>query len=285
MLALDADYVVSDELIAELEKLQPDPQTAGYRASFVYCINGKKLQSGIYPPVTVLYRREAASYIQDGHTQRVALEGPIEDLRSPMFHDDRKSLKTLVQVTDAIHRTRSAKTARSRSAELGFADRLRRWRFVVPPAMLVYCLIVRGGIFDGWAGFYYAFQRTLAELMLSVHLIARTIYADNRRCIFSASTLITATRRRRLLKMASLIAAVEEERFNRFKHSAGFPAQAIRYCLDAAGIGLEDLDHVGISRDPSAHLHKKILFAATRVASQCQARSRIDSATLRKCAT
>src|ERR671915_1257096 len=62
-----------------------------------------------------------------------------------------------------------------------------------------------------------------------------------------------------------LIAAAEEERFNRFKHAAGFPEQAIRYCLHAAGIAIEDLDHVGISRDPSAHLHKKILFAATRI--------------------
>src|SRR5215207_288261 len=70
-----------------------------------------------------------------------------------------------------------------------------------------------------------------------------------------------------IVKDGHLIAAVEEERFNRFKHSAGFPEQSIRYCLDAAGIALEDLDHVGISRDPSAHLHKKILFAATRVAS------------------
>ena len=32
-----------------------------------------------------------------------------------------------------------------------------------------------------------------------------------------------------------LIAAAEEERFNRFKHSAGFPEQAIRYCLDDGG--------------------------------------------------
>ncbi len=71
-----------------------------------------------------------------------------------------------------------------------------------------------------------------------------------------------------IIKDGRLIAAAEEERFNRFKHSAGFPAHAIRYCLDAAGIGLEDVDHVGISRDPSAHLHKKILFAATRVASK-----------------
>ena len=66
----------------------------------------------------------------------------------------------------------------------------------------------------------------------------------------------------------TLIAGVEEERFNRIKHCAGFPEQSIRYCLAAAGIGLEDLDHVGISRDPSAHLHKKVLFAASRAAKQ-----------------
>jgi carbamoyltransferase len=47
-----------------------------------------------------------------------------------------------------------------------------------------------------------------------------------------------------------LVAAVEEERFNRIKHCAGFPADSIRYCLKAAGIGLEDIDHIGISRDP-----------------------------------
>jgi len=62
-----------------------------------------------------------------------------------------------------------------------------------------------------------------------------------------------------------LVAAAEEERFNRKKHCAGFPALAIRYCLDAAGITAAELDHVGISRDPSAHLHKKILFSITRL--------------------
>src|ERR1051325_6967543 len=92
VLALDADYVVTNELVAELEKLRPDSGTTGYRANFIYCINGKKLRSGIYPPVTVLYRREVFSYMQDGHTQRVALQGTIEELRSSLWHDDRKSL-------------------------------------------------------------------------------------------------------------------------------------------------------------------------------------------------
>src|SRR4026207_985127 len=77
-----------------------------------------------------------------------------------------------------------------------------------------------------------------------------------------------------------LIAAAEEERVKRFKPSAGFPETAIRYCLHAAGIGLEDLDHIGISRDPSAHLHKKILFAATRVTSlaRTQIKDRLGNA-------
>src|SRR5678815_2510365 len=71
-----------------------------------------------------------------------------------------------------------------------------------------------------------------------------------------------------IIKDGKLIAAVEEERFNRFKHCAGFPIESIKYCLLTAGVKIEDVDHVGISRDPSAHLHKKVLFAATRAAKQ-----------------
>lgn len=68
-----------------------------------------------------------------------------------------------------------------------------------------------------------------------------------------------------LVRDGKLVAAAEEERFNRVKHCAGFPSRAIDYCLREAGITAADLDHVGISRDPSAHLHKKLLFSLTRV--------------------
>lgn len=170
VLALDADYVLSDDLIAELTNLAPDVRTAGYRANFVYCIKGRKLRSGIYPPVTVLYRCEAATYVQDGHTQRVAVEGAIEDLHAPIFHDDRKSLKRWLNSQAKYTELEAQKLRAADPAQLDLADRLRRWRFVVPPVMLVYCLFVRGGILDGWAGFYYAFQRAMAEAMLSHRL-------------------------------------------------------------------------------------------------------------------
>ena len=59
-----------------------------------------------------------------------------------------------------------------------------------------------------------------------------------------------------LIRDGELIAAVEEERFNRVKHCAGFPTQSIEYCLKAAGISMKDVEHVGISRNPSANLHR-----------------------------
>src|SRR5215204_6355775 len=71
-----------------------------------------------------------------------------------------------------------------------------------------------------------------------------------------------------IIRDGELIAAVEEERFNRRKHCAGFPTESVKYCLSAAGVPIEGVEHIGISRDPSAHLHKKVLFAAQRAAKQ-----------------
>jgi carbamoyltransferase len=58
-----------------------------------------------------------------------------------------------------------------------------------------------------------------------------------------------------------LVAAVEEERFNRVKYAAGFPAHAIRYCLKEAGIELKDVDHVAVPRNPYARLVTKLFYA------------------------
>ena len=61
-----------------------------------------------------------------------------------------------------------------------------------------------------------------------------------------------------------LIAAVEEERFKRIKHWAGLPVQAISYCLNEAGISIEDVDHIAINRNPKANFMKKALFAFSK---------------------
>ncbi|CAK0772074.1 carbamoyltransferase [Gammaproteobacteria bacterium] len=58
-----------------------------------------------------------------------------------------------------------------------------------------------------------------------------------------------------------IVAAAEEERFRRVKHWAGFPSEAIRYCLQEVGINLEDLGHIAINTDPKANFLRKIGYA------------------------
>lgn len=71
-----------------------------------------------------------------------------------------------------------------------------------------------------------------------------------------------------------LVAAVEEERFNRVKYAAGFPAAAIRYCLKEAGLTLPEIDHVAVPRNPYARLATK-LFYALRMPSFARGRAKV----------
>src|SRR5438309_3625234 len=61
-----------------------------------------------------------------------------------------------------------------------------------------------------------------------------------------------------ILRDGMLVAAAEEERFRRIKHWAGFPSEAIKYCLREAGISLAELDHVALNQDARANLWRKI---------------------------
>ena len=67
-----------------------------------------------------------------------------------------------------------------------------------------------------------------------------------------------------LVKNGALVAAAEEERFRRIKHWAGFPSEAIRYCLAEAKISLSDVEHVAINQDSKANLWKKIGFTLAK---------------------
>jgi carbamoyltransferase len=76
---------------------------------------------------------------------------------------------------------------------------------------------------------------------------------------------------------AGLACAMEEERFSRLKHQAGFPSIAIRQSLKYAGVDPRELAHVAISRDPSAHLHRKLLFALSQGPKLSAVRDRLTN--------
>jgi carbamoyltransferase len=80
-----------------------------------------------------------------------------------------------------------------------------------------------------------------------------------------------------LLRDGVLVAAAEEERFRRFKHWPGFPAQAIAYCLREARISLADVDHLAVNQNSRANLLRKLRYLVTSPPSIAPLRERLTN--------
>ena len=78
-----------------------------------------------------------------------------------------------------------------------------------------------------------------------------------------------------LVRDGVLLAAAEEERFRRLKHWAGFPSQAIAYCLREAGLSLADVDHLAVNQDSRANWLRKLGYLVTRAPSFALLRDRL----------
>jgi glycosyltransferase involved in cell wall biosynthesis len=175
-LTLDADYVLTAELQEEIKKLEPVSDVALYWGEFDYCIFGRPLRASVYPPRVVLFRTKRARYVDEGHTQQLRVKGKLAKLKGKIWHDDRKPLNRWFQSQVRFSELEATYLLGAKSEELSRFDRLRKnWVIVAPMVMPIYLLLVRGLIFDGWNGWYYAFQRTVAEMMLSLRLIEQKL--------------------------------------------------------------------------------------------------------------
>ncbi len=172
VLSLDADYGITPLLRQEMAAaLQGVPaEVGGFRILFRYCVAGRTLRGSVLPPRIALFRRAAGDYIDDGHTQDLVLQGRCETLREPILHDDRKSLSRWFWAQERYLRLEVQKLRTTPRHQLSRADRLRQRHLIAPFAVLLLCLIWHRGLLDGWRGWYYAFQRMLVELMLSLML-------------------------------------------------------------------------------------------------------------------
>ena len=174
VLALDADFLVTDELRDELATLDPPPDVSGYRARFRYVIDGTVLRGSLYPPITALFRRRHARFRQDGHAYRVELaSGETRELAHFLWHDDRKPLSRWLRSQQRYAAEEADKLARSTFGELRWPDRVRKVPFAAAPLVVLQCLLLKGGLLDGRAGAKYAAQRALAELLITLKLLEK----------------------------------------------------------------------------------------------------------------
>ena len=175
VLSIDADYIVTDSLIEELNSLSQNNSLDGYFVKFKYCIFGKPLRGTILPPRQVLFKKDKGHYIDDGHAHKVIVNGNSGNLKSYIYHDDRKPLNRWLASQGKYMIIERQKIIELSNKKISFADKIRKQKILAPFIVFVYCLIFKGGILDGWAGWYYAFQRTLAEILLSIYLIEQDV--------------------------------------------------------------------------------------------------------------
>lgn len=171
VLCLDADYCLSNELVAELATLDSNSDIDSYYNNYKYCVFGKPLRGTLLPPRRNLFRCGQATYFNDGHAGMLQAPGKSGWLTAPIYHDDRKSLSRWLWAQDRYMAIEAKKLLNTPEHELTWGDRIRKQKVLAPFIILVYCLILKGGILDGRAGLYYAFQRMLAETLLAIWLI------------------------------------------------------------------------------------------------------------------
>jgi glycosyltransferase involved in cell wall biosynthesis len=173
LLALDADYYVPETFVAELASTELPADVRGAVARFQYAVNGHALRASLYPPRVVLAATAHASFWQDGHTQRISVDGRTVQLRETIVHDDRKDFRSFVarQRRYMIREAEKLRLLDPRS--IGVAGRIRKLIVIAPVAVLIQTLFVKGLILDGRPGLRYAWERFIAELILSRELLRR----------------------------------------------------------------------------------------------------------------
>ena len=173
-LALDADYFLPAAFTAELETLVPG-HLRGYQASFRYAVGGKPLRASLYPPRIVLAATPHATFWQDGHTQRISVDGDTGNLCEPIIHDDRKDFRAFVARQKRYMVAEAEKLRLRDPRSLGLPGRIRKLIVVAPLAVVVHSLFVKGLILDGVAGWRYTWERLVAEVILSRELLRQML--------------------------------------------------------------------------------------------------------------
>jgi hypothetical protein len=98
------------------------------------------------------------------------VDGSAQMLDGFVHHDDRKPFSHWLGSQDRYLKQEAEKLLKTPFNQLKFVDKLRYFIVPAPFFVLIYCLILRGGILDGKHGWLYAMQRVLAEILLSIRL-------------------------------------------------------------------------------------------------------------------
>ena len=133
----------------------------------------------LYPPRIVLFQKDRARHFNAGHAQRLDLLGEARQLNAPIYHDDRKPLTRWFASQQRYAKQEAGYLLDRSSVQLQLSDRLRRMGWPAPLLVFIYTLFLKKCLFDGWPGWFYVLQRTLAETMIALEIVNSRMQARN----------------------------------------------------------------------------------------------------------
>ena len=171
VLSLDADYVLPDDFIEEtMDHIATGKETA-YETTFKFLVFGKALLKDNTTPRPVLFRKAQCTYFDDGHTQRLKIEGTTGRYKAVILHDDRKSLSRWLSNQDGYAIKECNKLIQAKEGNLPLSAKIRKTKILAPFVVFFYSLFIKGLIFNGWRGWHYTLQRTMVEILLALRMI------------------------------------------------------------------------------------------------------------------
>jgi glycosyltransferase involved in cell wall biosynthesis len=171
-LSLDSDHGITPAFASEMAAVlaQAGPDVDAVSTPFRYLVAGRPLRGTLLPPRYNLIRPDGGHYVDDGHAHQFIPSRRTLVMHEPILHDDRKPLARWLGSQLRYVQQECMKLNATPPQHLSFADRLRKRYIIAPFVVLFICLIWQRGVFDGWRGWFYAFQRMYVETLLSLML-------------------------------------------------------------------------------------------------------------------
>lgn len=175
VLALDADMAVPAPVVEEMSAVFLRGKYAGGVLPFEFHVLGRPLVGSIYPAQLRVFRPEQVEVSQPGHTQEFSARGEVYHFKSPLIHDDRKSLERWAASQLAYSILEEQRIADGKGNR--WRDRLRQMG-LMPPIAGALAYLRAGGPWKGAAAARYAYERTAFECLLAIRLMTARLRKD-----------------------------------------------------------------------------------------------------------
>ena len=165
-LILDADYVLSKEVVDEIKSFDAFEKYDGFKFNIYFKILNKPITIDIYPSKALLFKTGFEKYISEGHREVSTLSGNLYKFKSPIYHEDKKEFKIWLKNQLNISDLESDFIINKKNLDL--KSIIRKIPFIPILASTIYLILKFKVLKFGISGIIFLIQRIIYEIILNI---------------------------------------------------------------------------------------------------------------------